>query len=298
MEQPNFTELNHFLVLAETGSFVKAGDKLRVSSSAISHSLKRLEERLGVRLFNRTTRSVTLTEAGTQLRDELEPVFKAINERVNSLTAFMDEPAGTIRICAFSEVAEFVIYPRLQQLIKDNPRIKIDLAVDNRFENAIAEGYDMGIKVGKEVEEGIETVQVSNPFSVKLIASPSYLAKYGKPTSIEDLENHLTVGVKLTSKHNEHVWTFNVDGKKVEYIPKSRLVTTFDLNILKHAILDGVGIGYLMATAVKEELERGELIELLPEYAIQIEPYYLYYSKSKSNTTAFKMVVDALRHKE
>ncbi|RIY38712.1 LysR family transcriptional regulator [Psittacicella gerlachiana] len=298
MSTQNFTELNHFLVVAEYQSFAQAADKVGVSASAISHSIKRLEEKLGIRLFNRTTRSVTLTEAGMQLRNELDPLFKSIDDRIESLTEYLSEPKGTIKINVAVDVAEIIIYPRLKQLLLDNPKIKLDISIDNSFVDIISEGYDLGVRIGSDLGEGFVAIQVSGPIKMGLFASKAYISKHSMPKSIEDLKNHHTIGVKLDSKRNEMNWEFLVDGKIKTFTPNSRLISSVNKEIFNSAIKDGLGIGYTVYNSMSKELASGEVIEILPEYSMVYDPLFLYYPSRKGNTRAFKMIIEALRYQE
>lgn len=295
MEQQNFTELSQFLVLAECGSFVKAADRLGISSSAVSHSIKRLEDRLGIRLFNRTTRSVTLTEAGLQLREELEPLFSSINDKLESISEFLDEPVGTVRLNVSIDVAENIIYPRLKQLLIDYPRIKVDITIDNSFVDIVSQGYDMGVRIGRDIGEGFIAVQISDKIRNKLVASKSYLEKHPMPKSIADLDQHNTIGFRLDNNRNQAPWFLNDNGKMVEYIPKSQFIVSQSSDIVRKAIVDGLGIGVIYERGLAKEIASGEVVEILPECSMSFEPLFLYYSSRKGNTTAFKMVVEALR---
>ncbi|RIY31192.1 hypothetical protein CKF54_07250 [Psittacicella hinzii] len=298
MSSQNFTELTHFLLVAQYQSFVKAGDKLGISSSAISHSVKRLEDRLGVRLFNRTTRSVTLTEVGSKLYADLTPLFKSIDERVDSITEFLDEPRGTIRMNVSTIDAETIVYPRLKQLLLDYPKINLELSIDDSFVDIVSESQDMGIRFGNDVGENFIVVQVSPPTRFGLFASTEYLKKYGTPKIVEDLAQHQTIGMKLANNRSETPWEFQIGNERKLYTPKSHFLTLPNLTLIKQAVLDGLGITLALPESFEKEIAEGKVAEVLKKYSITYEPRYLYYSSRKGNTTAFKMVVDALRYKE
>ena len=170
----NFNELNYFLTLAQTQSFVKAGQLLGISSSALSHSMKNLETRLNLRLFNRTTRNVSLTEAGQQLFEQLFPLYQAINHEVDALNDFLNKPSGLIRINAPAMAVEAVLYPKLKPILNQYPKIRLEIVVDDRWADIVKEGFDMGVRLGNEVAKEMIAVPISAPLKMALVASPDY----------------------------------------------------------------------------------------------------------------------------
>ncbi|WP_263341601.1 LysR family transcriptional regulator [Neisseria sp. Marseille-Q5346] len=179
----NFNELNYFLTLAQTQSFVKAGQLLGISSSALSHSMKNLETRLNLRLFNRTTRNVSLTEAGQQLFDQLSPLYQAINQEVDALNDFLNTPSGLIRINAPAMAAEAVLYPKLKPILNQYPKIRLEIVVDDRWADIVKEGFDMDVRLGNDVVKEMVAVPISAPLKMALVASPDYLAQHVSPIS-------------------------------------------------------------------------------------------------------------------
>ena len=201
----NFNELNYFLTLAQTQSFVKAGQLLGISSSALSHSMKNLETRLNLRLLNRTTRNMSLTEAGQQLF----PLYQAINYEVDALGDFLDTPSGLIRINAPAVAAEAVLYPKLKPILNQYPKIRLEIVVDNRWADIVKEGFDMGVRLGNDVAKEMIAVPISEPLKMALVASPDYLAQHGSPKNIDDLRQHRLIGAKLSAAHGaEMQWEF------------------------------------------------------------------------------------------
>ena len=205
----NFNELNYFLTLAQTQSFVKVGQLLGISSSALSHSMKNLEMRLNLRLLNRTTRNVSLTEAGQQLFEQLFPLYQSINHEVDALNTFLNTPSGLIRINAPAMAAEAVLYPKLKPILNQYPKIRLEIVVDDRSADIVKERFDMGVRLGNEVAKEMIAVPISAPLKMALVASPDYLAQHGSPKNIDDLQQHRLIGAKLSAAHGaEMQWEF------------------------------------------------------------------------------------------
>lgn len=291
----NFNELSHFLAIAEAGSFVRAADKVGVSSSALSHSMRNLETRLNLRLFNRTTRSVSLTEAGKQLFDQVAPLFDAINDEVNALGDFLNTPSGTIRINAPAVAAEAVLYPKLTEFLRQYPKINITVVAENNWVDIVKAGFDMGVRLGDDVAKEMIAVKISEPLKMALVANPDYLAEFGTPKSIDELENHRLIGMPMASQYGELTWQFKEKGKVVSFTPHA----SFSINTHQHrqAILDGLGIGWVPQMLIEQALADGRLVELLPKTAMTYAPLYLYYPSRKGNSSVFKLVVECLKLK-
>ena len=260
----NFNELNYFLTLAQTQSFVKAGQLLGISSSALSHSMKNLETRLNLRLFNRTTRNVSLTEAGQQLFDQLSPLYQAINQEVDALNDFLNTPSGLIRINASAVAAEAVLYPKLKPILNQYPKIRLEIVVDDRLADIVKEGFDMGVRLGNDVAKEMIAVPISAPFKMALVASPDYLVQYGSPKNIDDLQKHRLIGTKLSAEHgSEMQWEFKYKKELITFTPKSQFSTNNHLRL--QAVSDGLGITWLPHIIAADALHSGQLVELLPE---------------------------------
>ena len=292
----NFNELNYFLTLAQAGSFVKAGQLLGISSSALSHSIKNLETRLNLRLFNRTTRNVSLTEAGQQLFEQLFPLYRAINHEVDALNDFLNTPSGLIRINAPAVAAETVLYPKLKSILNQYPKIRLEIVVDNRWVDIVREGFDMGIRLGNEIAKEMIAVPISDPLKMVLVASPDYLATHGTPKTLDDLYQHSLIGVRISAGHgSEMQWEFKYKKELITFEPKSQLSINNHLRL--QAVLDGLGIAWIAHMIVADAIHSGQLVELLPEYAMTYDPLYLYYPSRRGHSNVFKLIVDALKVK-
>jgi len=288
----NFNELNYFLTLAQTQSFVKAGQLLGISSSALSHSMKNLETRLNLRLFNRTTRNVSLTEAGHQLF----PLYQAINQEVDALNDFLNTPSGLIRINAPAIAAEAVLYPKLKPILNQYPKIRLEIVVDDRWADIVKEGFDMGVRLGNKVAKEMIAVPISAPLKMVLVASPDYLAQHGSPKNIDDLQQHRLIGIKLSAEHGTEIqWEFKYKKELITFTPRSHFSINNHLRL--QAVSDGLGIAWIAHMSVADALNSGHLVELLPEYAMTYEPLYLYYPSRRGHSNVFKLIVDALKVK-
>lgn len=291
----NFNELNYFLTVAQTQSFVQAGQLLGVSSSALSHSMKNLETRLGLRLFNRTTRNVSLTEAGQQLYRQIAPHYQAINHEIAALSDFLNTPSGTIRINSLAIAAEAVLYPKLRDFLPKYPQINVEIVVENRWVDIVKEGFDFGVRLGRDVANEMIAVQISEPLKMALVASPAYLAEHGTPKSIEELAEHRLIGMRISAQHGSELpWEFKVKKETVKFVPTPKF--SINNHLRPKAALDGLGIAWLPQMGeVQGYLDRGELVELLPKNAMVYDPFYLYYPSRKGHSNAFQLVLEALR---
>ena len=260
----NYNELNYFIIIAEAKSFIGAAKSLGVSSSALSHSMRNLETRLNLRLFNRTTRSLSLTEAGEQLYKQLAPLFNQINEEVNALGDYLHTPSGTIRINASNIAIENFIYPKLSQFSLRYPLIKIEIQCDNNLVDIVKEGFDMGCRIGNDLAKEMIAVKISDPLRMVLVASPDYLKQRNEPKQIGDLDDHLLIGKKVSTQYGmESIWQFFDKGNTIEYHPSCHF--SINNHLRKQATLDGLGISWIGYPDVQNELASGQLIELLSE---------------------------------
>ncbi|OCG20941.1 LysR family transcriptional regulator [Gilliamella sp. wkB108] len=291
----NFNELNYFITIAKTGNFAKAGKQLGISSSAVSHSMRKLEGRLKLRLFNRSTRNVSLTEAGEQLYQQIAPLFHSINEEVNALNNFLSTPSGTIRINAPHFAIEHIIYPKLRDFLPLYPQINIEIQSDNSWADIVKQGFDMGCRLGNDLAKDMIAVKISEPLKMALVASPNYLIGKDLPKQIKDLDKHRRIGMKISAQHGtELTWEFVENGELVKYQPHSQFKINSSLR--KQAVLDGLGITWLGRPDVEKELATGQLVEVLAQYAISYDSFYIYYPSRKGHSNVFKLVVDALKY--
>lgn len=291
----NFNELYTFIQVARAGSFTLAAERIGISKSALSHSVSNLENRLQVRLFNRNTRNISLTDVGLQLFQKIEPLFAHICDEIKELDNLQDNPKGTIRINSSDFASEMILYPKLRTLLQANPDIHIEIFSDNSLSDIIRQGFDFGVRLGETLHDEMIAVKISEPFQMVTAASPDYLAQYGTPTTILELEQHKTIAMRYSAEQNKTVeWEFKQGEQSVSFRPTPHFC--YNLNkLLLQATLDGLGIAWLPKLSVEQALQGGRLVELFPEQAMRYEPFYLYYPSRKGHSQLFKMIVECLK---
>jgi DNA-binding transcriptional LysR family regulator len=294
MRGTHFAELNAFIAVADHGSFTKAAKQLGVSTSTLSQSVSALEQRLGLRLLNRTSRSVAPTEAGDQILKRLRPVFEDLEAAVDEANAFRDKPAGRLRLTVSPPVASFVLRPLLPRFFAQYPEIVIDVSVDPVLTDIVAGRYDAGIRIGSLVARDMIAVRISDPLRVVVVASPDYLARHPQPKTPTDLEAHNCIRLRFPSGAFLP-WRFVIDGEIHELKVEGSLIAT-DPNFLVHAAVDGVGILYSLRDFAAPLITTGELVPFLE---IWMPPpsdgFFLYYPSRRQNLASLRVLIDFLR---
>ena len=294
----NFNELYTFIQIATAGSFTLAAERLGVSKSALSHSIRNLETSLNIRLFNRNTRNISLTDAGLQLFKQIEPLFSGINAEVNALSEFHEQPKGTVRINCSDFAAQAIVYPKLRPFLVENPHINVDIFCDNNLSDIIRQGFDFGVRLGETLHEEMIAMKISPPFEMVTVASPTYLAKHGTPQSLSELHQHALIAMRYNAEQGNVVaWEFQQSDKVAQFKPQQPHFIHSVNEALVQAALDGLGIGWLPKMSVSAAIKNGELAELFPRWAMKYEPFYLYYSSRKGNSQVFKAVIDVLKER-
>ena len=292
----NMNELRSFIIVAQTGSFTKAAARLGVSTSALSHSMRKLEEQLKIKLFNRTTRSVATTEAGEQLFKQLYPLFESIEDNVNALSTFRDTLNGTLRINGADHSFMYGIWDKLLVFMEKYPEVKLELTSDMKFTDIVAGRFDAGIRLGREVDQDMIAVRISDDMQMALVATPEYLAKNGTPQTLQDLTQHQCVCVRMPTSEGLFVWEFRSPDSQeiIKFTPNGRLVVNNNY-LAQKACLSHLDLALMPKDRMAKELERGEVVELLPEYAMHYDGYHLYYPNRRQNSPLFKALVEVLK---
>lgn len=290
----NYNDLYAFLMVVREGSFTKAAGKLGVSQSALSHSIRGLEERLGMLLLTRTTRSVSPTIAGERLRETIGNSFDHIDNELSLLTKLRDTPAGSVRINASSHAIKEILLPKLAPLTKQYPDIHIELTANNGFVDIVAERFDAGVRLGNKVAEGMVAVRISEPLQMAVVATPDYFTQNSTPLIPQDLTKHNCIGYRLTSQGGEYAWEFTKDGLEVKIKVSGQWLFNEDYHIVD-AVRTNLGIAYIPKELVEMDLAAGRLAEVLQEHSIQYLGFHLYYPHRRQQTPALKLVIDALR---
>jgi DNA-binding transcriptional LysR family regulator len=296
MAKEDFNNLLWFLAVAEERSFTRAAAKLGIAQSTLSHTIKRLEARMGIRLLTRTTRSVAPTEAGERLRQSLAPRVAEIEDEIAALMEFREKPAGTIRITLSDHAYETVLWPKLRPVLSSYPDIKLELSIDNGFRNIVEDGFDAGIRLGESVERDMIAVRVGPDWRMVAVASPRYLATRPPPDHPQDLLGHDCINMRQAAG-GFYAWEFAKDGKDLRVKVDGQF--TFNSSYpMVDAALAGYGIAFVPDSLVEQQIADGSLILLLDDWSPSFEGYYIYYPSRRQNSPAFKVVVDALRHRE
>lgn len=292
----NFNDLLWFLAVAEERSFTKAAAKIGITQSTLSHAIKRLEARMGLRLLARTTRSVSTSEAGERLRRSLAPRMAEIETDIETLIAYRDKPAGTVRITLSDHALESLIWPKLRSVLLDHPDIKVELSRDNGLRNIVEDGFDAGVRLGETVEKDMVAVRVGPDWRLVAIGSPDYFARRGVPKAPQDLVAHNCINLRLTSGGGFYAWEFQKDGRDVRMRVDGQLAFNSTLPMVDAAIA-GYGVAYVPEDIVAKHIAAGRLQVVLDEWSPKFAGYYLYYPSRRQNSPAFKAVVDALRER-
>jgi DNA-binding transcriptional LysR family regulator len=288
-------DLLAFLAVAKERSFTRAAAKLGVSQSALSHTIRGLEERLGLRLLTRTTRSVAPTDAGERLVRTVGPRFEEIDAELSSLTELREKPAGTIRITTGQHAAEAILWPALAKLLPRYPDIKVELIIDYGLTDIVAERYDAGVRLGEQVDKDMIAVRIGPDFRMAVVGTPTYFAKRPKPKVPQDLTAHDCINIRLPTYGGIYAWEFEKRrGMRVRV--EGQLV--FNNTALRmNAVLAGFGLAYLPEDQVQSHLSDGRLVRVLEDWCARFSGYHLYYPSRRQPAPAFAVLVDALRYR-
>ncbi|MET3844335.1 LysR family transcriptional regulator [Bradyrhizobium sp. OAE829] len=292
----NTNDLMAFLAVARERSFTRAAAQLGVSQSALSHTIRGLEERLGLRLLTRTTRSVATTEAGERLVRTVGPKFEQIDSELSALTELREKPAGTIRITAGEHAALAVLWPALTRLLPRYPDIKVELTIDYGLTDIVAERYDAGVRLGEQVAKDMIAVRIGPDFCMTVVGSPAYFERKPKPKQPQDLTAHDCITVRLPTSGGIYAWEFEKRGREVKVRVDGQLVFN-SIPLRLSAVLAGHGLAYLPEDQVKRHLADGRLIRVLDDWCAPFSGYHLYYPSRRQPTPAFAVLVEALRYR-
>ncbi|MCZ8158556.1 MAG: LysR family transcriptional regulator [Rhizobiaceae bacterium] len=296
MARDGINDLSVFLAIAREHSFTRAAAKLGVSPSALSHSVRLLEERLGIRLLTRTTRRVSLTEAGERLLKSIQPHFDGIEAALSQLTELRDKPAGLVRITAGEHAAGSIIWPTIERLLPEYPDIKFEITSDSALTDIVAERYDAGVRLGEQLDADMVAVRISPDMRMVTVASPSYLKRHGKPEAPQDLTSHACINLRLPTYGGYLVWEFEKEGREVKVRVDGPLA--FNNSVLAmRAACAGAGIGHFLEDHALAEIRAGRLVPVLDDWSPPFAGYHLYYPSRRQMSPAFAVVVDALRYR-
>jgi DNA-binding transcriptional LysR family regulator len=296
MQRENLNDLLLFITVGRERSFTKAAAKLGVSQPALSHTVRELEARLGVRLLTRTTRSVLPTEAGQRLIERLGPRLEEIDTELRAVRELRDKPAGNIRITATEYATEAVLLPKLAKLLHEYPDINVEIVIDYGLADIVAQGYDAGVRSGEQVAKDMIAVRIAPDMRMAVVGSPSYFKNRPEPRKPQDLIAHNCINLRLPSHGGVYVWEFESGKRELRVRVEGQLVFNTTLQILNAAVA-GLGLAYVPEGLVDRYLAKGRLRRVLEDWCAPYSGYHLYYPSRRQSSAAFALLVEALRYR-
>ncbi len=296
MRGNNLNDLLGFLAVANERSFTRAAAKLGVSQSALSHTIRGLEERLDVRLLTRTTRSVAPTEAGERLLHTLGPRFEEIDAELAALSELREKPAGTIRITATGYAVDTLLWPKLAKFLRKYPDIKVEIAIDSGLTDIVAQRFDAGVRSGEQVAKDMIAVRIGPDMRMAVVGAPSYFRKRPEPRKPQDLIGHSCINLRLPTLGGLYVWEFEKGAREFKVRVEGQLIFNGTYQMLT-AALAGFGLAYVPEDLAQPDLVRGRLKRVLEDWCPPFSGYHLYYPSRRQPAPAFALLVDALRHR-
>ena len=296
MQRGNLDDLVAFVAIGRERSFTKAAAKLGVSQSALSHTIRELEARLGVRLLTRTTRSVSPTEAGERLLHTLVPRFEEIDAELAALSELREKPAGTIRITATEYAVDKLLWPKLAKLLAKYPDIKVEITIDSGLTDIVAQRFDAGVRSGEQVAKDMIAVRIGPDMRMAVVGAPSYFRKRSEPKKPQDLIGHTCINLRLPTHGGLYAWEFEKGARELKVRVEGQLVFNGPLQTL-NAALAGFGLAYVPEELARPHLAKGRLKRVLEDWCPPFSGYHLYYPSRRQSSAAFALLVDALRYR-
>jgi DNA-binding transcriptional LysR family regulator len=290
----DLSDLFAFLTVAEKSSFRAASDELRVTPSAISQNVRQLEERLGLRLLARTTRSVALTEAGEHLYNGLRPAFADVRTTLESLNELRSRPTGTVRLNVSSIAESFLAEGTLAEFLAEYPDIKLDVAVDDSNSDIVQQGFDAGVRLGEVIDRDMVAVRASGDQRQIVVGAPRYFQKHGKPKHPRDLHRHACIGWRVYSTPAPYNWEFSENGRDFEVAIDAR-VNTNEMRLMLRLACDGVGLSIGLEETFRPYLDRGELVPVLEKFCPRFAGFFLYYPSRSQTPAKLRALIDFLK---
>ncbi|SNB74355.1 MULTISPECIES: LysR family transcriptional regulator [unclassified Agrobacterium] len=296
MPQENFNDLLAFVMVAREESFTRAALKLGVSQSALSQTVRGLEERLGIRLLTRTTRRVSPTAAGERLLQTAGPRFEEIQAELEALSEMRDKPAGTVRITAGEHAAISVLAPALEKFLPENPDVNVEITVDYGLTDIVAERYDAGVRLGEQLAKDMIAVKIGPEMRMAVVGAPSYFQQHPWPDIPQDLTAHNCIQIRMPTYGNILAWEFEKDGHELKVRVEGQMVFN-NIAMRLDAVRRGLGLAYMPEDLVEDDIAQGKLIRVLEDWCMPFAGYHLYFPNRRHASPAFALVVDALRYR-
>ena len=295
MQRGHLDDLVAFLAVAREQSFTKAAAKLGVSQSALSHTMRELEARLGVRLLSRTTRRVAPTAAGERLLLTLGPRFEEIEAELAAVSELREKPAGSIRITATEYAVDTILWPKLSKLLRQYPDINVELFIDNALTDIVAQRFDAGVRSGEQVAKDMIAVRIGPDIRAAVVGAPSYFKKRTEPKRPQDLIGHDCTNLRLSTYGGLYAWEFEKDGRELKVRVDGQLTFNGTFQML-NAALSGVGLAYVPEDLAQPHIAKGQLKRVLADWCPPYSGHHLYYPSRRQSSAAFALLVDALRY--
>ena len=297
MNRDTMADLVAFLAVARERSFTRAAAKIGVSPSALSHTIRKLEERMGMRLLTRTSRSVSTTDAGERLLDRVGPHFDEVTAELEGLTELRDKPSGTLRITTGDQPAESILLPVIAKLLPLYPDLTIELTVDNGFVDIVAERFDAGVRLGETLAQDMVAVRIGPDMEMAVVGSPAYLEAHGAPATPDDLSRHNCINLRHQSRGGVSVWDLEKDGRAVNVRVEGQFIAN-DIDLVRQAAINGLGLCYLPRDYLQAQLDAGELVQVLKKWCPPFPGYHLYYPSRRQQSAALAAFIAAVRYRD
>ncbi|MGL4701488.1 MAG: LysR family transcriptional regulator [Raoultella sp.] len=295
MKRDEIADLMAFVAVAEERSFTRAAARLGMAQSALSQIVRRTEERLGLRLLTRTTRSVVPTEAGEHLLSVLGPMLNDLNSALTSLGDLRDRPSGTIRITTVEHAAKTILLPAMRTLLKSHPDINVQLLIDYGLTDVVSERFDAGVRLGGEMDKDMIAVRIGPDIPMAIVGAPDYLSRRGTPVSVAHLVDHQAINLYLPSSGTANRWRLMRGGREVRVRMEGQLLLN-TIDLILDAAIDGHGLAYLPYDQVLQAIEEKKLTRVLEKFTPDLPGYHLYYPHRRHAGSAFSLLIDVLKY--
>jgi len=294
MARDELSDLPAFIAVAQERSFTKAAARLGVSPSALSHTIRALEERLGLRLLARTTRSVSTTEAGERLLGSVGPHFEQIRAELDALSELRDKPSGSLRISSGVHAAQTILRPKLAEFLPQYPDVNVEVSINDGFVDIVGDQYDAGVRLGESVSRDMIALRIGPDWRFLVVGTPGYFSRRSPPEHPRDLTSHHCINLRMASAGNLYAWEFEKDGRELEVKVTGQLTYDSIVQVL-HAAHDGLGLAYVPEDLARPHIEAGRLHHTLSDWCPPVQGYHLYYPNRRLPSPAFARLLELLR---
>lgn len=291
----NLNDLTAFVTVAREGSFTRAAAQLGVSQSALSQTVRGLEEKLGLRLFTRTTRRVAATEAGERLLATVGPRLEGIDADLAALNELRDKPAANIRITASEHAADSILMPALNRLLRDYPDIKVEINTNYQLIDIVEQRFDAGVRLGEYIARDMIAVRIGPDVRMAVVGAPGYFSTRLPPKKPQDLTEHDCINMRLPTHGGLLPWDFKKGSREVNVRVEGTLIFNGFRQIVD-AALEGMGLAFVLEEVVQRHIDEGRLVRVLDDWCSVFSGYHLYYPNRRQQSPAFALIVDSLRY--